>query len=244
MLQAIKPYKKEFDYSYTLGVFLTIELLKNQPQSAIGVLLSTQAERNSGTAKIVELAKQWSIPVEVNDKAVARLSPKENCYAIGIFQKFEKKLEPGTNHIVLVNPMDSGNLGTIMRTCLGFKLNNIAIIKPSVDVFDPKTVRASMGALFSTHFGCFDAFEDYQASFTANVFYPFMLGAEHPLPSAHNIKKEPFSLIFGNESSGLPESFRHIGTPVVIPHSDAIDSLNLSIAVSLAAYEFTKDSPH
>ena len=54
------------------------------------------------------------------------------------------------NHVVLVNPGDMGNMGTIIRTMLGFNYSNLAIIKPGVDVFDPRVIRASMGALFNT----------------------------------------------------------------------------------------------
>jgi len=49
--------------------------------------------------------------------------------------------------------------------------------------------------------------------------------------------KEPYSLIFGPESSGLDDSFLNVGTPVIISHEPTIDSLNLPIAVSIALYE-------
>ena len=51
---------------------------------------------------------------------------------------------------------------------------------------------------------------------------------------------EPFSLIFGNEATGLPASFASVGTPVRIDHGPDIDSLNLPIAASIAMYESTK----
>ena len=50
-----------------------------------------------------------------------------------------------------------------------------------------------------------------------------------------------YSLVFGNEATGLPREFLNIGTPVIINHSDKIDSLNLPIAVSITLYEFTKE---
>lgn len=55
------------------------------------------------------------------------------------------------NHVVLVNPGILGNMGTIIRTMLGFNYTNLAIIRPG-DVFDPRVVRASMGALFNINF--------------------------------------------------------------------------------------------
>ena len=55
-----------------------------------------------------------------------------------------------------------GNLGTILRSCLGFGMKDIAIIKPGVDIFDPKVVRASMGSIFSLNISYFNSFEDYK----------------------------------------------------------------------------------
>ena len=51
-------------------------------------------------------------------------------------------------------------------------------------------------------------------------------------------RARPFSLVFGNEQSGLPAVFQTYGQSVFIPQSDKIDSLNLSVAVSIGAYAF------
>jgi len=50
-----------------------------------------------------------------------------------------------------------------------------------------------------------------------------------------------FSLVFGNEATGLPSEFSGIGHPIRIEHTDNIDSLNLPIAASIALYAATKD---
>jgi TrmH family RNA methyltransferase len=51
------------------------------------------------------------------------------------------------------------------------------------------------------------------------------------------IFKEPFSIVQGNESRGLDESFKGIGESVYIPHTDDIDSLNLAVATSIGLWE-------
>ena len=65
-----------------------------------------------------------------------------------------------------------------------------------------------------------------------------MLNAKKNLCDIH--PQGTFSLIFGNEAAGLPQEFAGIGTSVVIPHSDKIDSLNLPVAAGTAMYEATK----
>ena len=175
--------------------------------------------------------------METNDKAFNILSPKGNCFVIGEFRKFAGMLSEGS-HIVLVNPSDAGNLGTILRTAAGFGVTDIAIIKPAVDHFDPKTVRASMGALFHTEVEAFDSIEAYRSRFPERTLYAFMLKASTPLTEMEFA--EPCSLVFGNEATGLPDCFADFCTPVIIRHSRAIDSLNLPMAAGIAMYEFTK----
>ena len=66
-------------------------------------------------------------------------------------------------------------MGTIMRTMLGFHYTNLVIIKPAVDVFDPKVVRASMGAIFHLNVCYYDDFETYYQQYKHHEFYPLML---------------------------------------------------------------------
>ncbi len=234
----LKSYKKEFDHSYTFGVFPTLELLRYRPDSVLGVLISTKGSKNSGMAKIEQECARKRIQVEVNDKLVDRLAPKENAYAIGVFKKYTRQLDSRANHVVLVNPSDMGNLGTIARTMSGFGVSDLAIIRPAVDIFDPKAIRSSMGATFQLVFQYFDSFQDYRQRFDHNL-YLFMTNGKLPLDKA--IFQPPFSLVFGNESAGLPQGYLSLGTSVTIPHTNRIDSLNLPTAVGIALYEATKN---
>ena len=128
---------------------------------------------------------------------------------------------------------------TIMRSAAGFGITDLVIITPAVDHFDPKTVRASMGALFHLNISVFSSFEEYKKQYGNREMYPFMLKAKKKL-SELKVSK-PYSLIFGNEATGLPDSFLNEGTSVIISHSNRIDSLNLPIAASIALYEATKE---
>ncbi|SCG84058.1 RNA methyltransferase, TrmH family [Proteiniborus sp. DW1] len=235
----LKSYKKDFQYSYAIGVFPTLELLKYKKEEVLMVLLSSDGQENEGVKKIIDICNEHKIQVQINDKAINRISKKENSYAIGVFKKYEQRLEEQNNHVVLVNPSDMGNLGTIIRTILGFGIKNLAIIRPGVDIFDPKAIRASMGAVFRISFQYFEDFNNYQTTYS-NDIYTFMLNAKKSLPEVEVNTSRPFSLVFGNEGSGLGDEFTDIGTSIIIPHSNEIDSLNLSIAVGIAAYEFTK----
>jgi TrmH family RNA methyltransferase len=236
-MATVKRYKKDSPVSYALGITLTFELLKYKTEYVNQVYVHSGMKEGDTYRKLLSLCAEHSIPVKQSDKIFHVLSQKENCYVIGEFQKFPQQLRQDASHIVLVSPSNAGNMGTIMRSALGFDLNQMAIIRPAVDAFDPKVVRASMGAVFSTDFQYFDSFDDYQTQFGQREMYPFMLQAQIKLQEIH--PQGVYSLIFGNEATGLPEEFLHIGTSVIIPHSDRIDSLNLPIAASIAMYAAT-----
>ncbi len=234
----MKIYRKDDETSYALGVFVTIELLKQRPQDVIRVVVHSSIEKNKGYPIIQQLCEKHHIHIDIHDKTIEKLSPKSNCFAIGIFRKYTLEIEDN-NHVVLVNPMDMGNMGTIMRTMLGFHYKDLVIIRPAVDIFDPKVIRASMGAIFHLHIQYYDSFEEYYQSYHHHEFYPLMLkGAKniHDVMTHHT-----HSLIFGNASSGLPDCYLDYGQSVFIPHSEAIDSLNLSMALGLTLFHFSKD---
>lgn len=235
----MKRYKREDELSYALGITLTFELLKFSPEYATRVYVHSQMQKGESLDKLEALCKEHRIPMEYSDKPFNILSQKENCYVIGEFKKFSRPVLKDESHVVLHNPSNAGNMGTIMRSAAGFGITNLVIITPAVDEFDPKTVRASMGAIFRLNISVFDSFEKYVAKYGNRELYPFMLKAKKKLKDVKVTK--PFSLIFGNEATGLPDSFLEVGTSVIIPHSNRIDSLNLPIAASIALYETTKE---
>lgn len=233
----IKNYKKDFDYSYTLGAFPTIEMLKNKPGEAIEVLISPQLEDRS---VIEEECRKAGVSIRESGKLVDKLSDKENIYIIGIFKKFDSTPASDKSHIVLVNPGNMGNVGTIMRTAVGFGIKDIVIIRPGVDVFNPKAVRASMGALFHINIKYYDTFEDYMKAYPEHEIFTFMLDADDTLHPGIYKGDKPFSLVFGNEATGLPNEFHNYGTSLIIPQSPDVDSLNVTIATAVATYVFTE----
>lgn len=234
----MKRYKREDEVSYALGITLTFELLKFAPEYANKVYIHSAMQRGEAFDKLEALCKKLGIPMEFGDKPFNILSQKENCFCIGEFRKFERKADASSNHVVLHNPSNAGNMGTIMRSVAGFGITDLIIITPAVDHFDPKTVRASMGAIFHLNISLFSSFEEYEREYGNRSMYPFMLKAKKKL-SELKVEK-PYSLIFGNEATGLPDEFLEVGTSVIITHSDRIDSLNLPIAASIALYEATK----
>jgi TrmH family RNA methyltransferase len=238
--EKIKPYKKDFDYSYTLGAFPTFELIKSRPDIVRGVVVHSSFP-DRGYLEV--LCTHSHIPVTTDDKILTRISPKENCYAAAVFEKFGDNLRVDRDHVVLVNPGDMGNLGAIVRTLAGFGINDLGIISPSADIFHPKVVRSSMGALFKMRFQVFPSFDEYRTMHASHDVFPFLLRGKVLLGMPDCPKSALYALVFGNEAAGLDAAFENIGTGIRIPQTADIDSQNLTIAVGIGVFAFTAANP-
>jgi TrmH family RNA methyltransferase len=238
-LPKLEAYDKQLDYSYALGTYTALKLMEYRPEAARRLLLSSDARDNDGINHLREICEAAGVREETADRVLRRESKKDNCFAAIVFEKYSDALCAAAPHIMLHHISDGGNLGSILRSCLGFGIKDIAIILPAADVFEPRSVRASMGALFAMRVRAFDSFEAYAAEFADRAFYMFMTGGATSLAEASRNAPEKYSLVFGNEQSGLPDELVAMGQSVYIPQSDAIDSLNLAAAAAIGVYAFS-----
>ncbi len=229
-----KRYKKEFGYSYSFGVYPTLELFKYHPEEVLEVFISSKGFENTGVEKIQAEAEKRNIKVETSDGLVESVTGNENSYAVGIFRKYESPIIEG-NQVVLLSPEDAGNLGTIIRTMIAFGCFNLAIIKPAVDIWDPKVIRASMGAVFQVNFSYFGSFEEYRKKFPSQSNYVLTSSGNKKLRETQFQK--PASLVFGPESAGVTREIMSKGETVAIPFEKTIESLPLPIAVATVLYK-------
>ena len=134
LAQSLKKYQKKAEYSFTFGAFPTFELLQNRPEQVRAVYVHSRMDNEETMQKLETLCARTGIRLVISDKQVERLREKDSVLIIGVFEKYTSALQQNTNHVVLVNPSDMGNLGTILRTCLGFGIHDIAIIEPAADM--------------------------------------------------------------------------------------------------------------
>ena len=234
----LEPYSRKLPYSYALGLFPAMQLMEAQPDRALRLLLHPDGLGSEGVEKLRALCAERGVREELAERVLRRESRKDNCFAALVFEKFESDLDPAACHAVLCQISDSGNLGTAMRSLLAFGIRDVALIRPCVDVFEPHALRASMGAFYKLRVHTYDRFEDYRAAHPERKLYTFMLDGAISLNAAARGAKPPFSLVFGNEQTGLPPEFAKLGQSVMIPQSPDVDSLNLAVAVSVGSYVF------
>ena len=133
---------------------------------------------------------------------------------------------------------DPGNLGTIIRTAAAANTGAILLSEDSVDVYNDKTIRSAMGAIFKIpivqqvtdeQLDMFCANEDRLVYGTAAQGSVSYVDAEY---------SRPVVLAFGNEGSGLGEEFLSCCDDVLtIPMRSNTESLNLSMSVGIVLYK-------
>lgn len=147
--------------------------------------------------------------------------------------------------VALDGVQDPGNMGTIIRAAGWFGIKNIICSPDCVDVYNPKVVQASMGALLSVNVYYHDLRElcDLAIKSSVPVFGTLLEGESI---YSHKLDTKGI-IILGNESKGISaELFPYITEKIKIPRfgtsGDGIDSLNVGMAASVVFSEFLRKS--
>lgn len=145
---------------------------------------------------------------------------------------------PDLDCILIIDRIqDPGNLGTILRTALGVGISGIWLIEGTVDLFNPKVVRASMGAILSIPF-TFVTREQALSMCEANNLNLFVTELSGGLSYDQADYGKPLALVVGNEANGVDPFFtKHADQKVYIPLTNQVESLNVSIATAVFLYE-------
>lgn len=151
------------------------------------------------------------------------------------FDLFSK--ERAAHLLILDGIQDPGNLGTIFRSGEGAGVTGIVMSKGTVDVYNPKVVRATMGSIYRVPFLYTDCLEEtlekirktctlYAAHLQGEVYYEKM-----------DFTKD-IALLIGNEANGLSEKIAAYAERLIrIPMLGKVESLNASVAASILMYE-------
>ena len=140
--------------------------------------------------------------------------------------------------LLLEDTADPGNLGTMMRTAEAAGVTGVIMSKGTVDIFNPKTVRSTMGSIFRMPF-CYieDLKEAIRKLKELNIsFYATHLKGEK---SYKDIKySDKSAILIGNEARGLSDELAELADVyVIIPMQGKVESLNAAIAAALMMYE-------
>lgn len=181
--------------------------------------------------------------VQVPDELFSRISETESPQGIlAVAEKpvYDKKeiISSIKRVIALENIQDPGNLGTIIRSADACGFDAVLLSKDSVDPYNPKVIRSTMGSLFHIPVIVEDNFTEALHELKSNNI---LLAAAHirdALPCWQADMSGKVAIIIGNEGNGLSDKVLDLADiTVMIPMSGKAESLNASAAASILIYE-------
>ncbi|MBO5302996.1 MAG: RNA methyltransferase [Lachnospiraceae bacterium] len=145
------------------------------------------------------------------------------------------------SYLLLESIQDPGNLGTMLRTGEGAGITAIIANKTTVDLYNPKTIRSTMGSIYRVPFLVVD---DLQAAIGKMQKKGIKFYAAHlkgtQMYDAPNYKTSTAFLI-GNEGNGLSDEIADLADDYIkIPMEGSVESLNAAIAATILMYEVNR----
>ena len=178
--------------------------------------------------------------IETTEAILSKISSTETApKAVAVAKKLKPEWSNEFKKVVLLEDIkDAGNLGTILRTACAFDFDAVVLYGDTVDLYNPKCVRSSVGNLWKI-----PVFEMKDLS----VFDKFERIAT--LPKSENTiwlkdykPQEKVVIMFGTEATGLSDELKNAATKnVTIEMSEKVESLNLSISAGVILYHIFKN---
>ena len=237
-----KKYRSQYGHFIVEGEHLLLEL---QEAAKVNPELSTSTVYVTEDKLTWAKEKLTSFPAKpLSNKQMAQISdtksPQGILAVVPLPKASDESLTTSSTQperaVYLHEVQDPGNLGTILRSLAWFGGFRLLLSKGSVDPFNSKVVRSSMGAIFHVPLELDVTLESLHNRFE-RFAYLDMQGS--------NIQSSAFAdypcYLFGNEARGVPSSAlqRFNAHPFTISGSGVIDSLNLASAVNICAYQLS-----
>ena len=229
-----KKYRAEFGHFLVEGEHLVLELQKAAEYNPL--LQRSQLY-------VTEAHEQWQSPFKtqvISERQMAQISDTKTPQGIIAVVPMLESAAPvatGERAIYLHEAQDPGNLGTILRTLAWFGGLRCLLSPGSVDPYNPKVVRSSMGAIFHVPLEL-----DVELGSLAERFSRIACLDMQGEPVQSAAFKAFDCYLFGNEARGVPrEQLNALGArPFTIAGCGAIESLNLATTVNMCAYELNR----
>lgn len=194
-----------------------------------------------------EIAKEYPNCEVVEDRVFFSISDTKTPQGILCLMKQQKySLETALEkefpfYIVLEDLQDPGNVGTIIRTAEGAGVDGVILSKNCVDIYNPKTIRSTMGSIYRVPFFLEDDMEMVMKRMKnkgVKTYAAHLLGEK-------NYDKEDFcggaAILIGNEGNGLSQWMSDQADCLIkIPMCGKVESLNAAMAAGILMYEVAR----
>ena len=228
---------------YIRGLSLKKNRIKDQCFVVEGEKSVAELLKSSFQIKDLYATKQWiseNNSAKVNEVStgelnrISNLKSANNVLAVVSFSEVKKVVTEGVV-LVLDDVNDPGNLGTIVRMCDWFSVQQIVCSENTVDIYNPKVVQSTMGSLFRVSIMYTDL-PKYLADISTPIYGAFMEGENIKGISAF----KNAHLVMGNEANGISKEVeKYISKKVAIKNiGENTESLNVAVASAILLHEF------
>ncbi len=209
---------------------------------SVDTLLVTDGLYAKYTDKVDSLVQIADRSYLITDDIAQRISDTPNpqgIFAICRIQDNDKSVDGKL--IALDNVQDPSNVGAIIRTAEALGIDGI-ITYNCCDIYNPKTLRASMGSILRMNIVDTDDLEQSINDYKSNGY---MVYSTVPDSSATSIKNIDFGdkviCVIGNEANGVEENIKSVSNSLItIPMLGRAESLNASVAASITMWEMVR----
>ena len=243
-------YKRKDRWKEQLFIIEGIKIIEEALENNVVlkyILIMDKLQSTSEGYNFYESIKENNNLIHITDNVFKEISDTENSQGIIAVAQFKiSKLE---DLILKDNPalifldglQDPGNLGTIIRTCDAFNLDGIILGEGSVDPYNPKVVRATMGSIFRIPLVVTQNSIETLTKLKERKIQILSTSLEADLPIYEIDYREGFALIIGNESKGVKDETLSLSDQLIkIPMPGSAESLNAGVAASIIMYEAMK----
>ena len=229
------------------GVFLAegIKMFEEAPpESILEVYVSSEMEEKLSDMPAVYGKLQKTGYETTSPEVFAKITDTQTPQGILTVLKrpgysLEELLDkPNPLYIILENLQDPGNLGTIIRTGEGAGITGVIMSSQTVDIYNPKTIRATMGSIYRVPFIYVESLSEVILKLHEKGVHTYAAHLKGKTFYSEFSFKEPSAFLIGNEGAGLTEEVSDLAENYLkIPMEGAVESLNASIAAALLMYE-------
>ena len=176
------------------------------------------------------------VPQVILDK----ISDVENPpYVMGLCRKKEESDNLGSRILMLDGVQDPGNLGTILRSSKAFNVDTVVLNLDTVDLYNPKVIRATQGMFFHMNVVRRDLVDEINKLKSEEIpIYVTRVEYGEDIRYLKSKDKRKFALVMGNEGKGVREEIKDLADKYIyIEMNDMVESLNVGVATSILLYE-------
>ena len=144
-------------------------------------------------------------------------------------------------YLLLDDIRDPGNLGTIMRTAEGAGMSGIILSRESVDLFNPKVVRSTMGAIFRVRYCYVEDLPEVARQIRNLGYEVYGTAMEGSVVYDEPDYTKGAAVVIGNEANGISQAvFQEMSGRIRIPMSGQLESLNAAVSAAIIMYEMNR----